>query len=811
MADVRQQLQLALGDSFILERELGGGGMSRVFVARDQSLGRDVVVKVLSTELSATLSAERFTREIRLAAGLQEPHIVPVLSAGMTAEGLPFYTMPFVRGDSLRARLQAGRMPVAEGLGVMRNIAQALAYASARGIVHRDIKPENVLLSSGTAVVTDFGIAKAISMSATHAPEGTLTSAGTSIGTPAYMAPEQALGDVSTDHRADLYAWGVVAYEVLSGAHPFAHCSTPQALVAAHISESPRPLDNSHEHVPPEVARLVMQCLAKDPLQRPVSAEQLLAQLANASTTPDAQSAGAVRVDASGANRAGGNSNRLLVSTVAALLIVSAIGVALMVRPRVTDTTDESSDLRSIAVLPFADLSADRASAYLGDGVAETLINALSQVPGLTVSARTSAFSFRDRENELEAIGEQLGVSAVLMGSIQRAGDQLRVTARVVRIANDSILWSQIFDRAAADIFAVQDEVARDVVAAMQLTLASTPDASQRVGGTDNLAAYDAYLLGRHYWSLRTTEGIVRATEAFKAAIAADSKYARAWSGLADAYVLSVPGEFNVPGVTPDSILPLADAAARRAIAIAPRLGEGHVSLGQVLGTSKRSSEALAAFERGIALSPAYATGHQWYSYELMDNGRTDEGIREMEIAHRLDPLAHVITISLAVAYDGKDRFTDAAPLYAKGLAQSPQAWYGWRPRFGHFLATGRLEDAATALLKSAEDPAAVRGEELRRLAPIWNDPQTRERATDELIATGPAFAAISLARWMRNDSTVLEVFERFSHDVGEYSDYRGPWAMYALLGPRLSSDARLLPSFRRLGYPEADRQSRTP
>ncbi|CAN5636818.1 hypothetical protein BH23GEM3_BH23GEM3_02750 [soil metagenome] len=805
VSDVRRELQTALGASYTLGRELGGGGMSRVFVARDESLGRDVAVKVLSAELSATLSVERFTRETRLAAGLQEPHIVPVLSAGHTADGLPYYTMPFVRGDSLRVRLEAGPMPVAEGLGILRNIAQALAHAHARGVVHRDIKPDNVLLSSGTAVVTDFGIAKALSASATHAPGRPLTSVGTSVGTPAYMAPEQALGDATTDHHADLYSWGIVAYEVLGGAHPFADRATPQGLVAAHISDMPRALWQLNVNVPREISDVVMQCLAKDPLQRPATAEELLARLGSI-VTPSESRSGRAQFGRPADTPAGAfGAKRRWVTAVVAMALVAAIVAALMGRPRSDGGGDRAGDLRSIAVLPFADLSADRTSAYLGDGVAETLINALSRVPGLTVSARTSAFSFRGRENDLRAIGQQLGVAAVLMGSIQRAGDQLRVTARVVRIANDSILWSQIFDRPAADIFAVQDEVARDVVSAMQLTMASLPDASQRAGGTDNPAAYDAYLLGRYYWNLRTTDGIMRATEAFRTAIAADSNYARAWSGLADAWVLSVPGEYNVPGVTLEAALPLAEAAARRAIALAPGLGEGHVSLGEVLAMMKRSRESLAAFERGIALSPAYATGRQWYSYELMNNGRSDEGIREMEMARRLDPLAHVITISLAGAYDGRDRFADASPLYATGLAQSPQAWYGWRARFGHELALGNMDAAAAALLKAAEDPTASKGEVLRRLAPLWSDSATRGRATDELIASGPIFAAIPLARWLRNDSVVIDVFERYSRDPG-YHDYDEPWFMYALLGPRMANDARLQPSFRRLGYPVVQR-----
>jgi eukaryotic-like serine/threonine-protein kinase len=804
VSDARSQLQTALGAGYILGRELGGGGMARVFVARDESLGRDVVVKVLSAELTATLSAERFTREISLAAGLQEPHIVPVLSAGRTADGRPYYTMPFVSGDSLRVRLAAGPLPIAEGLGILRNIAQALAYANARGIVHRDIKPDNVLLSSGTAVVTDFGIAKALSASATHAPGRTLTSVGTSVGTPAYMAPEQALGDAATDHHADLYSWGIVAYEVLSGAHPFADRVTPQALVSAHISETPRALWQLDANVPREISDVVMQCLAKDPVQRPATAGELLARLGSIAT-PSESSGRAMFAPPAGTPAAAFGAKRRWIAAVVSLGLVAAIVAALLVRSRSDDGGDREGDLRSIAVLPFADLSADRTSAYLGDGVAETLINALSRVTGLTVSARTSAFTFRGRENDLQSIGEQLGVSAVLMGSIQRAGDQLRVSARVVRIANDSILWSQIFDRPAADIFAVQDEVARDVVSAMQLTMASLPDASQRAGGTAIPAAYDAYLLGRYYWNLRTTDGIMRATEAFRAAIAADSNYARAWSGLADAYLLSVPGEYNVPGVTVESALPLAEQAARRAIAIAPGLGEGHVSLGAVLANLNRSTESLAAFERGIALSPAYATGRQWYSYELMNNGRSTEGIREMEIARRLDPLAHVITNSLAVAYDGRDRFADASPLYATGLAQSPQAWYAWRARFGHDLAMGDMDAAAAALLKAAEDPTASRGEILRRLAPLWSDPATRDRATDELIASGPVFAAIPLARWLRNDSVVIDVFERYSRDPG-YHDYDEPWFMYALLGQRMASDTRLQSSFQRLGYPVVQR-----
>src|SRR5688500_8580486 len=238
--DLRDRLQASLGTAYTLERELGGGGMSRVWVATETALGRQVVVKVIAPELTEGLSAERFTREVRLAARLQQANVVPVLSAG-GAGGVPYYTMPFVRGESLRARMASGSPPsLSERVSILRDVARALAYAHGEGIVHRDIKPENVLLSHGTAMVTDFGIAKAISTSRTQAggSPATLTQAGGSIGTPAYMAPEQAVGD-AVDHRTDLYAWGVMAYELLSGAHPFGRHTTPQTLITAHLTETP--------------------------------------------------------------------------------------------------------------------------------------------------------------------------------------------------------------------------------------------------------------------------------------------------------------------------------------------------------------------------------------------------------------------------------------------------------------------------------------------------------------------------------------------------------------------------------------------
>ena len=289
MTELRAQLQASLGDGYSIERELGGGGMSRVFVAHDTTLGRDIVVKVIAPEYAEGLSAERFAREVKLAARLQQANLVPVHSAG-TSGNLPYYTMPFVRGESLRLRLATGTaIGVPEALNVLRDVARALAYAHAEGVVHRDIKPENILLSGGAAVVTDFGIAKAIVASRTIDGGSVtgITQAGASLGTPAYMAPEQALGDPATDQRADIYAWGVVAWELLGGAHPFAGRSTMQALITAHVTEQAPSLAARRPEVPEALAALVMRCLEKNPENRPASGTELLAAIESVNTSRD--------------------------------------------------------------------------------------------------------------------------------------------------------------------------------------------------------------------------------------------------------------------------------------------------------------------------------------------------------------------------------------------------------------------------------------------------------------------------------------------------------------------------------------------
>ncbi len=352
---LRELLDRTLGGSYRIERELGGGGMSRVFLAEERALGRRVVVKALSPELAHELSADRFAREIRLSARLQHPNIVPVLTAGIAAD-LPYYTMPYIEGESLRARLArlpAGeRLPRAGALALLRDIARALAYAHGLGVVPRDIKPENVLLGHDAAVVADFGIAKAVAAARTlDAPpiDATLTQGGLALGTPAYMAPEQAAADPTVDHRADLYAWGLIAYELLAGAHPFAGRQSVQALVAAHLVEQPPPLDEAAPDLPPAITALVTRCLAKQRADRPSSAQEIVDTLATVATG-GAGTARGVEGRASAAEATPRPRNR---RTVAAIILVALAGGAAGLEwlagrePKGTDATPARASLAS--------------------------------------------------------------------------------------------------------------------------------------------------------------------------------------------------------------------------------------------------------------------------------------------------------------------------------------------------------------------------------------------------------------------------------------------------------------------------------
>ncbi|MEO8360603.1 MAG: protein kinase [Vicinamibacteria bacterium] len=804
---------------------LGAGGMGEVYRAHDPRLGRDVALKILPAALSADPdSLARFTREARAVAALNHPNIV-TLHSTEESDGVRFMTMELIEGRTLERLIPSTGVSRAQFFDVSMGIAEALSAAHQKNITHRDLKPLNVMLTnSGHVKVLDFGLAQSRSQEANAGVEATrelLTQAGMVVGTAPYMSPEQVEAR-PLDGRSDIFSLGIVMYQMLTGARPFRGESS-QGLMASILRDQPKAIRDFRSDVSEGVIRLIDRCLKKSPVDRIQSAQEVLFELkALRRASESGETATRARDESveptallTASATAPRSSRRLLVAG-AAIVIAASVGWWAL-HDRTTESAagrPSSSDRKqdtSIAVLPFADLSADQGGAYLGAGVAETISTALSKLPGLSITVRSQASSPHDQAAGLREIGKQLGVANILTGSIQRAGGQLRIAARLVRADTEGILWSNVFDRPAADIFAVQDEVARNVAQALELTLNTASTTAAPTGGTKNTEAYDAYLLGRYHWNRRTTDGMIQATAAFKKAIDLDPNYAQAWSGLADAYSLSIPTEYNVPSLDPAEALRRAEEAARKATALAPGLGEAQVSLGMALSNSGRSG--MESFERAVALSPSYASAHQFYAYELGPVGRWDEATREMELAHRLDPLSHVITLSLAATYDGADRFAEASPLYAQGLAQSPEAWYAWVMRFAHDLALSKMDDAAVSLrtgLNGIAFTIVTKDERARmiRLADEWAIPATREKATENIIRTGEPLQALALARWQRGDKATIETLEAIVRD-DRRKGVSSALVVYGILGPKLRLDPRVQAVARQLGFPPLQTSAR--
>src|SRR5688500_5273991 len=525
MEELREQLQTTLGDSYRLEHELGGGGMSRVFVAEEASLGRKVVIKVLPPEMAAAVSIDRFRREIQLAARLQHPHIVPLLSAGET-NSLPYFTMPFVRGESLRARLaKGGELPVSEAVRILREVASALAYAHENQVVHRDIKPENVLISGGSAMVTDFGVAKALTASSESAPGGSLTSLGVALGTPAYMAPEQATADPSTDYRADIYAFGVIAYEILTGSTPLSGRS-PQGTWAAHVTEAPDPVTKRRAAIPPPLANLVMWCLEKRPADRPQTAAEVVHQL-DALSTPSGGLAPTTSFPRTQERRSTIPRVALAGGGLAVVLLL-VLGAVMMRRGGATTeaaaTVEAVATVPAIAVLPFENRGRAEGQEFT-DGMTEEITNRLSSVAGLRVIGRQSARGYAATNKTPQQIAKELGVQYVLTGTVRwdRAGgkDIVRVSPALLRTSDATQVWADAYQTVLSGMFEVQAKVATQVANALNVALLAPEKATLVAKPTESVEAYSLYLRGNDLLRQTNNQRVIRtAVEALERAVA---------------------------------------------------------------------------------------------------------------------------------------------------------------------------------------------------------------------------------------------------------------------------------------------------
>jgi len=652
----------ALAGRYLIERELGQGGMATVYLARDIKHERDVAIKVLREDLSASLGAERFLREIRIAAQLQHPHILPLLDSGEAA-GQLYFVMPYIRDQSLRERLvREGELPVHEAVRLTSEVADALAEAHSHGVVHRDIKPDNVMLSGRHALVTDFGVAKAISEATGRS---TITTLGVAVGTPTYMSPEQAAADPHVDHRSDIYAVGVMLYEMLTGRAPFVG-ATPQQVLAAHVTEAPDPVIKRRPAIPAALNDLVMRCLAKRPADRFQTAAELHAALEGSITPP----ASVTPTDARSVTRA-------LAAAIAprhrrwwsVALVVLALGIAgwRLIRAGGASSTGAA---RTIAVLPI-DVRGDTANSPFADGISDGVRNALDLVPGITVVGRVSSLVF-GASADPRAVRKRLGaVDAVLQGALTSAGAHLHLVAELDDAVDGHLIWGTTADLEVGDLYAEQDSIRNAIVSALRIRLAPTQRSTPVAGRTANPKAYAQYLIGQHEAYQLGEADLRHALAHFDSAIALDPGFAAAYVGSAVAW-----GYLADEYVSPDSGYARYFQMAQRAVALDSTSASAHAILGIATGfTTGDLPAAYRELDRAVALDSNSAEVRELYA-NLLFFGRPDAAVAQADRAITLDPLSSFASFIRAGAlYEGR-RYREAITEMQRALELSPTLVY---------------------------------------------------------------------------------------------------------------------------------------
>jgi TolB-like protein/Flp pilus assembly protein TadD len=618
----------------ILER-LGAGGMGEVFKAEDTRLGRQVALKFLPPELGRDSGAKaRFIQEAKAASALDHENVCTIFDIGETEEGRLFLAMAYYEGTSLEDELAAGPLPVDRALDLAEQVAKGLAEAHGRGIVHRDIKPANLMISaSGVVKIVDFGLAKL-------AEEPGMTKTGVVLGTPSYMSPEQARGE-KADHRTDLWSLGVVLYEMLAGRRPFVGFSTDNILKAILVDE-PEGVGTLRGGLVPDVERLVDRLMARSADDRCTSAREVLELIRSArqqqSTVSESMEETLVASGAAQSETALAGAPARLRPLWIVGVVVAALAAVGVWRLGTVEEGDQGSApgsslevessppppaKRVVAVLPFANLSANQENAFFADGVHEDILTHLSKVGGLTVLARTSVLRYRDTDKGIREIASELGADTVLGGSVRRAGDQIRISAQLIDTESEAHLWAESFDRRLDDVFAVQTEIARSVAEALQATL--TPVQEGRLDGapTDSLEAYDLYLRGRQAYYRDDEEANRTATRLFREALELDPQYALAWAGLAETFTQRAL-HFDDPEAWAESAV----QTARKAIDLEPGAAEAHTALGNALSAQGRYEEALDAYSRAVELAPDHWPALNQGGRASYLLGRFDESIR---------------------------------------------------------------------------------------------------------------------------------------------------------------------------------------
>lgn len=673
-------LRLALRGHYDIEREIGQGAFATVYLARDLKHERKVALKVLHADPSSETGELRFIREIRLLARLQHPNILPLHDSGHV-EALLYYVMPYVSGETLRDRIDRERqLPTEVACNITRDVADALAYAHAQGIIHRDIKPENILLSAGHPILADFGIARVIDLAGVR--QVTRTGTG-SPGTPAYMSPEQLMGDKELDGRSDTYSLGCVLFEMLTGKPPF---GGKEGFVRR-FTEAPPKASATRKDIPAWMDDVVATALARSPHDRYQTAQELVAALTTAghggeksrikATVASAhENESEVRlplpIGRPRTRKVGGLRSTSWRWLTAVVVLVALLGLAVRVLPsgwrnRLPGVAG-TGGIKSIAVLPFSG-TADSTEDYFGDGMAEQLIVNLSSVQGLAVASRTSAFTFKDRRNVSAAeIGRALGVDNILEGSVRRAGDRLRVFVQLTNARDGRGIWSRTFEVSTADVFAMQDSISTAILDNLRVRLADSPSRPVSHPGTSNLAAYDFYLRARHQFNKFEEAPLRESIKLYNQAIELDPRYAQAWAGIAKSWIF-LADDYVAPRIA----YPAAKQAAERALSYDSTLADAHAARGVALYQYEWDlAEGRRETNIALELDPHSFLAQLALHGLLLATNKPDSALMILKVAQASDPLSVLNALLLGRFYGIVGRPRESIGEYQRAMQLAP-------------------------------------------------------------------------------------------------------------------------------------------